>query len=55
MHEAVLHEVQQASVERLAELASYYRHRKGPGRDLVAGELRARLARRQSHYPSSNF
>lgn len=50
MREAVLREVQQASVERLAELATYYRYRGGPGRALVAAELRQRLARWQTNY-----
>lgn len=52
MHEAVLQEVQQASIERLAELASYYRRRDGPGRALVESELRARLARKRINYPT---
>jgi hypothetical protein len=52
MHEAVLHEVQRASIERLAELASYYRRRDGPGRVLVESELRARLARQRINYPT---
>lgn len=51
MHAAVLLQVQQASLERLAELATYYRHRGGPGRALVEAELRARQARRQTNYP----
>lgn len=52
MHEAVLHELQQASIERLAELASYYCRRNGPGRALVEFELRERLARRRINYPT---
>jgi hypothetical protein len=51
MHAAVLHDVQQASTERLVELAQYYRRRQGPGLALVVAELRERQARRQTNYP----
>lgn len=52
MHAAVLHQVQQASLERLLELLAYYRQRQGPGRELVETELRARHARRALNYPT---
>jgi uncharacterized protein YoaH (UPF0181 family) len=53
MEAAVVHLVQQATIERLRELLAYYRQRKGPGLALVETELRARQARRLLNYPPS--
>jgi hypothetical protein len=48
---AVRHDVQQASVCQLLELARYFRQRKGPGLGLVTEEIKAHQARRRLNYP----
>jgi uncharacterized protein YoaH (UPF0181 family) len=51
MQAAVVHQVQQASIEQLRELLAYYRLRGGPGRALVVQEITERRQRRQVNYP----
>ena len=53
MQAAVLHQVQQATIERLRELLAYYRQRQGPGLALVETEIRQRWARRCLNFPPS--
>ena len=52
MQAAVMHLVQQASVQELRELLAYYHRRGGPGRALVVQEITERRQRRQVNYPA---
>ena len=52
MQAAVVHLVQQASVQELRELLAYYHRRGGPGRGIVVQEITERRQRRQINYPA---